>query len=76
VLLAEIHGKTLEVARDNEDYLTSAVFGHLRYVAPGLFWDELLKRAKGLPGPLIHLRLTRDWRFSSGANMQRTASLT
>ncbi len=51
MLLAEIHGKTLEVARDNEDYLTSAVFGHLRYVSPGPFWDDLLKRARGLPGP-------------------------
>lgn len=51
MLLAEIHGKSLEAARDNEDYLTSAVFGHLRYVQPGLFWDVLLKRARGLPGP-------------------------
>jgi hypothetical protein len=50
MLLAEIHGKALEAARDNEDYLTSAVFGHLRYVPPGPFWDDLLKRAKGLPG--------------------------
>jgi len=49
VLLAEIHGKTVEVARDNEDYLTSTVFGHLRYVAPGLFWDDLMKRARGVP---------------------------
>lgn len=51
MLLAEIHRKTLEVACDNEDYLTSAVFGHLRYVPPGPFWDDLLKRARGLPGP-------------------------
>ena len=51
MLLAEIHGKNLGAARDNEDYLTSTVFGHLRYVPPGPFWDEFLKRAKGLPGP-------------------------
>lgn len=50
MLLAEIHGKVLEAARDNEDYLTSAVFGHLRYVPPGSFWDDLFTRARGLPG--------------------------
>jgi hypothetical protein len=50
LLLAEIHGKSLEAARDNEDYLTSAVFGHLRYVPPGPFWDDLFRRAKGLSG--------------------------
>jgi hypothetical protein len=49
MLLAEIHGKRLEEARNNEDYLTSAVFGHLRYVPPGPFWDDLLSRARGLP---------------------------
>lgn len=32
----------------SEDYLTSTVFGHLRYIAPGLFWDELFASAKGL----------------------------
>ena len=32
MLLAEIHGKTLAEGRNGEDYLTSAVFGHLRYV--------------------------------------------
>ncbi len=51
MLLAEIHGKRLEPARNNEDYLTSAVFGHLRYVPPALFWHELFAAARGLPGP-------------------------
>jgi hypothetical protein len=51
MMLAERHGKVLEAARDNEDYLTSAVFGHLRYVPTGPFWDDFLKRARGLPGP-------------------------
>lgn len=51
MLLAEIHGKALDTARDSEDYLTSAVFGHLRYVPPGPFWDDLLGRSRGLPGP-------------------------
>jgi hypothetical protein len=50
MLLAEIHGKSLEQARESEDYLTSAVFGHLRYVPPGPFWDDLLNRARGMPG--------------------------
>lgn len=54
MLLAEIHGKTLDIVRNNEDYLTSAVFGHLRYVQPGRFWDDLLNRAGGLPGPDGH----------------------
>lgn len=50
MLLAEIRGKRLEAARNFEDYLTSTVFGHLRYIALGLFWDDLFTRAKGLPG--------------------------
>ena len=51
MLLAEIHGKTVQVARDSEDYLTSTVFGHLRYVPPSFFWPDLLAAAKGVPGP-------------------------
>lgn len=49
MLLAEIHGKSLEAARDSEDYLTSAVFGHLRYVPPSIYWADLFARARGLP---------------------------
>jgi hypothetical protein len=45
VLLAEIHGKSVPEARDAEDYLTSAVFGHLRYVPPHVFWPELFAAA-------------------------------
>jgi hypothetical protein len=51
VLLAEIHGKTIQAARDSEDYLTSTVFGHLRYVPPHLFWPALLATARSVPGP-------------------------
>jgi hypothetical protein len=51
MLLAEIHGKALEAARDCEDYLTSAVFGHLRYVPPGAFWSSLFAAARDVPGP-------------------------
>lgn len=49
MLLAEINGKHDLSVRGHEDYLTSTVFGHLRYVAPGPFWAELFSRAKTLP---------------------------
>jgi hypothetical protein len=50
MLLAEIHGHSIIEAEKNEDYLTSAVFGHLRYVPPGIFWEEFFSLAKALPG--------------------------
>lgn len=50
VLTAEIHGKYVPEARNFEDYLTSAIFGHLRYIKPGPFWDVLLSMAKSQPG--------------------------
>lgn len=49
MLQAEIHGKYDVAVRDNEDYLTSTVFGHLRYVRPGPFWSALFSKAKALP---------------------------
>jgi len=49
MLLAEIHGKYDAAIRDNEDYLTSAIFSHLRYVPPGPFWLAFCSRAKTLP---------------------------
>src|SRR4051812_13600263 len=49
MLVAEIHRKGFEEARNHEDYLTSAVFGHLRYLPPGIFWEDLFKLAKGMP---------------------------
>jgi len=36
MLIAEIHGKRFPEAEGQEDWLTSAVFGHLRHIAPGL----------------------------------------
>lgn len=45
MLLAEIHGKRLPAAEEQEDWLTSAVFGHLRLVSPPLFWEQLFKCA-------------------------------
>lgn len=49
MLLAEINGKYDATVQDHEDYLTSTVFSHLRYVPPGPFWIAFLSRAKTLP---------------------------
>ena len=46
MLIAEIHGKRFPEAEGQEDWLTSAVFGHLRHIAPGTFWTDLLDRAR------------------------------
>ena len=45
MLLAEIHGKRCAEAEANEDWFTSAVFGHLRAVPPSEFWAPLFGRA-------------------------------
>jgi hypothetical protein len=37
MLIAEIHGKRFPEAEGQEDWLTSAVFGHLRHIPPGVF---------------------------------------
>src|ERR1035438_9556502 len=57
MLLAEIHGHSVPEVADNEDYLTSTVFGHLRYVPPAMFWEEFLSRALGLPFEMQELTL-------------------
>lgn len=49
MLVAEIHGKYIREARNFEDYLTSAVFGHLRYIKPSSFWDALFDIAVSQP---------------------------
>lgn len=49
LLLADIHGHALTAAKDDENYLTSAVFGHLRYIRPKYFWQRLFSFARGLP---------------------------
>ena len=49
MLIAEIHGKYVLEARSFEDYLTSSVFGHLRYIKPGPFWDALFQMAVSQP---------------------------
>ena len=46
MLVAETRGKSLSSIQNREDYLTSAVFGHLRYLPPSVFWPSLLRRAE------------------------------
>ena len=45
MLIAEIHGKRFPEAEGQEDWLTSAVFGHLRHIPPEVFWADLFDRA-------------------------------
>ncbi len=47
---AELHGKVASDLQDDEDLLTSAVFGLLQYVPPRIFWPILLTRAKSSKG--------------------------
>jgi hypothetical protein len=49
MLLAEIHGHGIPEAKDNEDNLTSTVFGHVRYVPPAFFWEDFLACARSIP---------------------------
>src|SRR5688572_12466244 len=67
MLIAEIHGKILPEAQNHEDYLTSAVFGHLRYLAPSVFWDELFSLAKGMPDKTGQERTIRQTLTEAGA---------
>lgn len=61
MLIAEIHGKRFPEAEGQEDWLTSAVFGHLRHVAPGAFWADLLDRAHTIgTGPSLHSQIQAD----------------
>jgi len=50
MLLAELHGHGIPEAEDNEDLLTSTVFGHLRYIPPQFFWSDFFSRAVDLSG--------------------------
>jgi len=60
MLLAEIHGKHCQEARQKEDYLTSAVFGHLRFVLDGCFWQALLTRALSLDSVSLETALLKQ----------------
>jgi hypothetical protein len=55
MLLAEIHGKYAEVIEANEDYLTSAVFGHLRLVPQNELWRALFEAARSVDGSNVSL---------------------
>jgi hypothetical protein len=50
MLIVELHGKRCADVEGNEDYLTSAVFGHLRNVRDGRFWEVVFERARSV-GP-------------------------
>lgn len=61
MLIAVIHGKRFPEAEGQEDWLTSAVFGHLRHVAPGAFWADLLDRARTVgTGVSLYSRISAD----------------
>jgi hypothetical protein len=49
MLIAELHGKVIAEAQNNEDCLTSCVFGHLRYLPPSVFWEQFLSCAITVP---------------------------
>lgn len=55
MLVADIHGKIVPESHGSEDYLTSAVIGHLRYVPPGDFWRALFaaSRSNAPGGPTL-----------------------
>jgi len=58
MLIAVIHGKRFREAEGREDWLTSAVFGHLRHITPGPFWADLLGRAHTVgTGVSLHSRI-------------------
>jgi hypothetical protein len=58
MLIAEIRGKACREIRGNEDLITSAVFGHLRFVKPSPFWASLLSKAANTDTP--RTRLTEE----------------
>lgn len=55
MLIAEIHGKRLPEVEGQEDWLTSAVFGHLRQISPGGFWFDLFSKAVTVGKPKASL---------------------
>jgi len=75
VLLAEIHGKYVADAQGFEDYLTSSVFGHLRYVPPCFFWDAFLRRCRSLPREGAELTAYDYLRELAGVGVEKYESL-
>jgi hypothetical protein len=75
MLLAEIHGKYLADAQGLEDYLTSSVFGHLRYVPPGSFWKGFLRRCRSLPHEGVELTFYDYLQQLTGSGIESYESL-
>jgi hypothetical protein len=73
MLLAEIHGKRFPEAEGQEDWMTSAVFGELRHVRPGVFWQRLFQRAKSVGEAPVSLALELS---RAGASFDRFTELT
>ncbi|MGA8153773.1 MAG: hypothetical protein WB952_22680 [Terriglobales bacterium] len=72
MLVAEIHGHFVPEALGSEDYLTSAVFGHLRYLPASLFWADLFASALNLPAENLTAVLTNkgiDFRLFDSVTM-------
>jgi len=75
LLIAEIHGKYVPEARNFEDYLTSAVFGHLRYIKQSAFWDTLFDLAKSQPTALGVMTASEQIRRAIGCSLSSFAAL-
>lgn len=73
MLLAEIHGKRFPEAEGQEDWLTSAVFGHLRQIPPETFWGDLFECAQSVEegNPSLSARLHQaDIYLTSYSNLE------
>jgi len=73
MLVCEVRGgRTLRSKGLQEDYLTSAVFGHLRYLPPECFWPSLFGKAEACDDSgSLH-----DLLVNEGLNVARYESLT
>lgn len=75
MLIAEIHGSYVVDARNYEDYLTSAVFGHLRYIKPGPFWNALFNRAISQPIESEQMTASELIHHEAGCSLSSFSSL-
>ena len=75
MLIAEIHGLYVPEAQNSEDYLTSTIFGHLRYIQPGPFWDALFEVAFSEPIAQERINASEYIRQKSGGTLGSFATL-
>lgn len=75
MLLAEIHGHVVPEVQDNEDYLSSEIFGHLRYLPPSIFWGDFLSCARGLAANGAEQTLTDYLAASASVRVSDYSSL-